>query len=144
MDMLKQVAVWSEFSDVAHRLARFWPGPLTLILPALPNVPRPVTAGTGSIGVRWPQASFATRLVHAFEMPITATSANKSGQPSNGDASEVQKQLGKELEVLIDAGNLPSPQGSTVLDLTQIRPTLVREGPISRNALGDALNGNIQ
>jgi L-threonylcarbamoyladenylate synthase len=149
MDMLKQIVDCSRVSGIASLLAsRFWPGPLTMILPVLGpesgNVSRLVTAGTDTIGVRWPLAPFATRLIHAFGRPITATSANKSGQPSTASAGEVRAQLGMDLEMLIDGGVLISPQGSTVLDLTQKRPALVREGPVSRKALEEALDGNIQ
>jgi len=149
MDMLQQTVASSKVSDIAIQLAlRFWPGPLTLIIPALGpvlgNVSRLVTAGTGTIGVRWPHAAFATRLVHAFGRPITATSANGSGLPSASSAAEVGEQLGRGLEMLIDGGTLPAPQGSTILDLTATPPTILREGPVSRGELSDALNGNIQ
>ena len=145
MDMLQQVVDSSNVSDIAGLLAsRFWPGPLTMILPALGTVPRLVTAGTATIGVRWPVAGFATQLVRALGRPITATSANKSGQPSTATADQVRAQLGMDLEMLIDGGVLTAPQGSTLIDLTQTRPTIVREGPVSRMALAEALNGNIQ
>jgi len=145
MDMLQQIVDCSKVSDNANLLAsRFWPGPLTMILPALGTVPRLVTAGTDTIGVRWPIDGFATRLVRAFGRPITATSANKSGQPSTATADDVRAQLELDLEMLIDGGVLTSPQGSTLIDLTQNRPTIVREGPVSRMALAEALNGNIQ
>jgi L-threonylcarbamoyladenylate synthase len=117
---------------------------LPVLKPELGNVSRLVTAGTGTIGVRWPRAPFATRLVHAFGRPLTATSANKSGEPSTASADEVRAQLGMDLEMLIDGGVLSNPQGSTMLDLTQTRPTIVREGPVSRKALEEALDGNIQ
>ena len=145
MDMLQQVVDSSNVSDIAGLLAsRFWPGPLTMILPALGTVPRLVTAGTATIGVRWPVAGFATQLVRALGRPITATSANKSGQPSTATADQARAQLGMDLEMLIDGGVLTAPQGSTLIDLTQTRPTIVREGPVSRMALAEALNGNIQ
>lgn len=149
MTMLKQIADCSTMFETTKLLAnRFWPGPLTLILPVRNsdsgNVSRLVTADTGTIGVRWPLAPFANRLVRAFGKPITATSANKSGQPSTASADEVRAQLGMDLEMLIDGGVLSSPLGSTIVDLTQQRPTLVREGPVSRKALEEALGGNIQ
>jgi len=147
--MLNQVVDCSRVAGVVNHLAsRFWPGPLTMILPALDtesgNVSRLVTAGTGSIGVRWPLAPFATRLVHAFGKPITATSANKSGLPSTASADEVREQLGMDLEMLVDGGVSANPIGSTMLDLTRERPTILREGQVSRVALAEALNGNIQ
>ena len=149
MTMLQQIADYSSVRDTTELLAsRFWPGPLTMILPlrnsVSGNVSRLVTAGTGTIGVRWTRAPFATRLVRAFGKPITATSANKSGQPSIALADEVRAQLGMDLEMLIDGGVLANPEGSTIVDLTQKRPAIVREGPVSRKALEEALDGNIQ
>ena len=149
MNMLNQIVDYSTVSETTELLAnRFWPGPLTMILPVRKsdseNVSRLVTAGTGTIGVRWPLAPFATRLVRAFGKPITATSANKSGQQSTASADEVRAQLGMDLEMLIDGGVLTSPLGSTIVDLTQRHPAIVREGPISRKALEEALSGNIQ
>ena len=148
MSMLKQIADCSRISDTTELLARrFWPGPLTMIVPVRnsnsENVSRLVTAGTGTIGVRWPLAPFATRLIQAYGRPITATSANKSGLPSTASADEVRAQLGMDLEVLIDGGLLASPAGSTIVDLTQKPPAIVREGPVSRKALAEALDGNI-
>ena len=155
--MLRQLVAWPDVSESAKTLAqRFWPGPLTMILPALATVPRLVTAGTGTIGVRWPKAPFATSLVRAFGKPLTATSANKSGQPSTASAAEVRRQLGMDLELLIeirnevpngeshDSGVLAAPAGSTLLDMSGRTPKILREGPVSRDALCEALNGNIQ
>src|SRR5436190_16657287 len=80
IEMARSVAT---VSDTALAVAaRFWPGPLTMILPARPNVPSLVTAGTGTIGVRWPVAPFATKLISAWDRPLTATSANRSGMAS--------------------------------------------------------------
>src|SRR5262249_20870286 len=65
-----------------HKVARaFWPGPLTLVLPANPVVTPVITAGTATVGIRWPIARFAMELVGRFGKPITATSANRSGRP---------------------------------------------------------------
>lgn len=142
IEMAQHIATMSEVAESLAR--RFWPGPLTMILPALGTVPRIVTADTGTIGVRWPRAAFATKLVGALGIPITATSANKSGQPATGLPREVLEQLGMDLEMLIDGGALLEPQGSTMLDLTQTCPTILREGPVSRDVLGEFLDGNIQ
>jgi L-threonylcarbamoyladenylate synthase len=128
-----------------HRVAdAFWPGPLTMILPAAAHVSAGVTAGTGTIGVRWPIAPFATELVHRFGKPVTATSANRSGRPSCVTAAEVQEQLGNVLTILIDGGNLPARGGSTLLDLTSNPPTVLREGPVRFEALREFFDGNLQ
>jgi len=126
----------TEPAGVFHNLAeRFWPGPLTMILPAAKSVPLKVTAGTQKIGVRWPAAAFATRLVERFGYPITATSANRSGLPAAITAEEVREQLDESVDALIDGGSLPSRGGSTVIDLTLDPPLLLREGPISFKTL---------
>ena len=141
----RMIETLAEFSGLAEELAeRVWPGPLTMVLPALPNVSRVLTAGTGGIGVRWPAAPFAIRLLEAFGRPITATSANISGMPSCATADAVRAQLEGRLEMLIDGGTLPAPGGSTVLDLTRQSPTLLREGPVSFERLAELLQGNVR
>jgi len=141
MEMVERIAV---VSREARLLAEhFWPGPLTMVLPALDNAPRTLTAGGRSIGVRMPDAPFARRLTSALAKPVTATSANRSSRPACVTAEEVQAQLGAELDVLIDGGALPARGGSTVLDLTTDPPLLVREGPTSLKSLNEILSGRI-
>jgi L-threonylcarbamoyladenylate synthase len=122
----------------------YWPGPLTMILPAVSTLPESVTAGTQTIGVRWPIAPFATALMQRFGRPLTATSANGSGQPTCVTAKEVEAQLGSSLELLVDGGELPARSGSTILNLTTDPPTLLREGPVSFASLQQFLKGNIR
>jgi L-threonylcarbamoyladenylate synthase len=122
----------------------FWPGPLTLILPARSNVPGALTAGTGTVGVRWPKASFAIALLTRLRTPITATSANRSGRQSSITASEVRMQFGGELPLIVDGGELPARSGSTLLDLTCEPPVLLREGPIHFDELNAFFEGNIR
>ena len=131
----------SVFTAVAQA---FWPGPLTMILPAVSTLPTSVTAGTETIGVRWPIAPFATALLQRFGGPLTATSANLSGQPTCVTAEEVEAQLGSCLEFLVDGGELPTRSGSSVLNLTTDPPQLVREGPVSFTSLQAFLKGNIR
>jgi L-threonylcarbamoyladenylate synthase len=137
MEMADRVARVS--NNVMTLAERFWPGPLTMILPARENVPSTVTAGTGTIGIRWGKASFAEKLIGAWDRPITATSANRSGMPSTVTAAEVQGQLEGRLDLLIDGGALPTRGGSTLLDLTVMPPKVLREGPISAAELNDVL-----
>jgi len=122
----------------------FWPGPLTLILPAREVLPQSVTAGTGTIGVRWPICPFATMLVNMFGNPITATSANRTGQQTCVTAAEVSEQIGEMLPVLIDGGELPARSGSTLLDLTGETPVLLREGPVKYETLEAFLQGRVR
>ena len=137
MAMARSVA---HVSDRALKLAeRFWPGPLTMILPAHPAVPASVTAGTGTIGIRWAKAPFAERLLGALSQPITATSANRTGMPAAVTADEVQDQLKESLGLLVDGGELPTRGGSTLLDLTETPARLLRSGPIDEADLSDVL-----
>jgi L-threonylcarbamoyladenylate synthase len=137
MEMANRVAT---LSDRATALAkRFWPGPLTMILPAHESVPSAVTAGTGTVGVRWADAPLAYRLIAGFQGPITATSANLAGMPSAVTVAEVREQLGESIDLIIDGGTLPERGGSTLLDLTTIPARLLREGPIAKAELSDVL-----
>lgn len=129
------------FYGVANR---FWPGPLTIILRAAVSLPENVTAGTKTIGIRWPIAAFATTIVTRLGKPITGTSANRSGAPSTVTADEVRGQIGESVDVLVDGGVLPSRGGSTLLDLTVDPPVVLREGPVTFDALSQFFSGRIR
>lgn len=115
--------------------AAFWPGPLTLALPVSLDWPMALRAGGASLAVRWPRSAIAQALVAACGGPLTATSANRSGEPACLAAAEVEAQLGTRLEVIVDGGPAASDRPSTLLDLTGATPRLVREGAIPRAAL---------
>ena len=123
---------------------KFWPGPLTLVVPAGPQLSVRVTAGTATIGLRWPSAPFANTLVRRFGRPVTATSANRSGEPATITAGEVRSQLGDTLDALIDGGALSVRGGSTLLDLTADPPVVLREGPVSFETLEEFFHGHIR
>ena len=123
---------------------KFWPGPLTIITHAKSSLPSKVTAGTNTIGVRWPIAPFATTLVSRFGKPLTATSANRTGMPSAVTADEVRHQLGESIDALVDGGMLPARGGSTLLDVSLDPPELLREGPLPFDALAEFFNGRIR
>jgi len=140
VNSIEMAASVCHLSETALALAkRFWPGPLTMILPAQERVPFIVTAGTGNVGIRWPASDFASGLVGAFGQPITATSANRSGVPSSVTAVEVCEQFGDSLKFVIDGGKLPARGGSTLMDLTTLPPRVLREGPIREYELSEAL-----
>ena len=141
-EMAESVA---EPPEVFYDLAKqFWPGPLTVILPAKKSLPINLTAGTAAIGVRWPIADFATRLVNDFGTPVTATSANRSGLPAAITADEVRNQLDESVDALVDGGELPSRGGSTVLGLTTDVPVVLREGPVRFDALERFFGGKVR
>ena len=141
LEMTERITLPNPWFHVAARA--FWPGPLTMILRTT-VFPSNVTAGAGTVGVRWPAAPFAVELVRRFGNPITATSANRSGSPSCITAEEVRAQLGGSIEMLIDGGELPSRGGSTLLDLTAGMPTLRREGPVTFETLRNVFGSNLR
>ena len=134
-----------EPSDIFYRVAgKFWPGPLTIVMPAASSLPARLTAGTGTAGLRWPIAPFATTLVRRFGNPVTATSANRSGLPSAVTAEEVRQQFGNSLDAVVDGGVLPSRTGSSILDLTVDPPIVLREGPVTFETLASFFGGRIE
>ncbi|HEY9073641.1 MAG TPA: L-threonylcarbamoyladenylate synthase, partial [Desulfobaccales bacterium] len=125
-----------EVPEAASRLiAAFWPGPLTLILPARPDLPRRLTGGTGTIGVRQPRQPLVCRLMATLGLPLTGTSANRSGQEPLTEASEVAREFGGEVDLILDAGPCPGGLPSTIVDVSAAPPFLVRAGAISTNLL---------
>lgn len=116
----------------ARRLAdRFWPGPLTLLIPALPRLAAEVTAGLPTVGVRVPAHAAACALAAACGFPLTATSANISGAPPTADPETIATELGDVLDGLLDAGLTPGGPPSTIVDTTTDVPALVRAGAVS-------------
>jgi L-threonylcarbamoyladenylate synthase len=123
-----------DISPLAERLmSKFWPGPLTLVFEASPQVSPLLTAGTGKIGIRLSPHPVTQALVQAVGRAITGTSANLSGQPVILAAREVFRSLGKSLDAVIDGGKTPGGPGSTILDVSEPSPQLIREGIISRD-----------
>ena len=116
-----------------------WPGPLTLIFYASPQVPPRLTAGTGKIGIRISSHTIAHALALALGRPVTATSANLSGQTECISAEEVLHQIGSHIDMIIDAGKTPGGQGSTIVDLTVIPPAILRKGAVSNKQVLQAL-----
>jgi L-threonylcarbamoyladenylate synthase len=121
-----------EWPERAERLARaFWPGPLTLVLPKQTDVPDSVTAGLDTVGVRVPRHPVAFALLAAAKIPVAAPSANRSTQVSPTTGEHVAKSLGAVVDLILDAGPTSVGIESTVLDLSQATPTLLRPGTIS-------------
>ena len=123
-------------SPAAQRLAaKFWPGPLTLLITAPVSLARDVTGDTGRVGVRVPANDIARAICRAVDHPITATSANRSGQPATADPEEVERALGEDVDLLIDAGPTRGGRPSTIVDMTSPVPRLVRAGAIPWNEI---------
>ena len=127
---VQQIAV--DWPDSAARLAeRFWPGPLTLVLPKRATVPDVVTAKGPTVAVRVPAHPVAQALLRAAALPIAAPSANRSTELSPTRAEHVLRGLDGRIEMLLDGGPTIGGIESTVLDLTATLPRLLRPGPIS-------------
>lgn len=124
--------------------ARFWPGPLTLVLPGgEKRVPPELRGPEGGIAVRWTPHPATTRLIRAYGDPITSTSANRPRTPPATSATEIVAQwreavAGGKLRVL-DGGQLTASAPSTVVDCTTIRPRVVRPGAVSASALREVV-----
>ena len=134
-------AVAGSSSIIARRLARrFWPGPLTLVVPRAARIPDEVTAGGPTVAVRVPDHELARALIRAAGAPLATTSANISGQPSPVVAPEVAAQLGARIAMILDGGPCPGGIPSTVVDVTGDVPIILRVGPISQRQI-DAVLG---
>ncbi|HEY6218624.1 MAG TPA: L-threonylcarbamoyladenylate synthase [Gemmatimonadaceae bacterium] len=131
------VGGWSNFAVLLS--TRFWPGPLTLVLPRGPTIPDAVTAGLPTVGVRVPAHPVARALLEAADRPIAAPSANRSMAISPTDGRHVAESLGDRADVILDAGPVDVGIESTVLDLSSAVPTILRPGMISRRQLADVI-----
>ena len=116
-------------------MAAFWPGPLTLILPARLDLPPLLTGGTGTIGLRQPRQDLVCRLMAALGLPLTGTSANRSGQEPLATAAAVARELGGMVDLILDAGPCPGGLPSTIVDVTVSPPRLVRAGALATSAI---------
>ena len=127
-------------SEILDRLAsEFWPGPLTLVMPAKRDFPRSVRCGLDTIGVRMPANPIALRLIEAFGAPIAATSANIPGFPDPVSASEVMEYLGHKISLILDGGATLGNIPSTVLDVSVNPPVALRQGRLSKDELDRVL-----
>jgi L-threonylcarbamoyladenylate synthase len=125
-------ALVREVPDVARALAaRFWPGPLTMVLQRAPVVPREVTSGLDTVAIRAPAHPVARSLLDAAQLPIAAPSANLFSRPSPTRATHVIEDLDGRIDMVLDAGPTRVGVESTVLDLTQNPPVVLRPGAVT-------------
>jgi L-threonylcarbamoyladenylate synthase len=111
-------------------MARFWPGPLTVVFPARDGIPRPLVNTGGGIGVRISSQPVAAELLQALGRPLTATSANPSGNPPARTVEAAKGYFAGRIDIFVDAGELTSQIGSTVVEIVGERLRLVRAGDI--------------
>ena len=120
-------------------MERFWPGPLTLILPARELVPRRTTAGLSTVGIRCPDCALTREIIRAAGVPIAAPSANTSGKPSPTTAQHVLHDMAGKIDAIVDGGPCAVGVESTIVDLTGERPRLLRPGGITPEQLREVL-----
>jgi L-threonylcarbamoyladenylate synthase len=125
-------ALVSQWPDTAQLLTeRFWPGPLTLILPASEQVPAIVRAGGPTVALRCPAHRVAQALIKAVGRPLAAPSANRSQHLSPTLAEHVASSLGEAVDLILDGGPTEAGLESTILDLSVARPRILRPGPVA-------------
>ena len=133
----RYAAVWP---DEATRLAReFWPGPLTLVVLRGQRIRPEVTAGLETVGLRAPDHPLALKLLRAFDGPLAAPSANRSGRVSPTTAEHVRHELGEAVDLVLDGGACKVGIESTVLDLTSGTPAILRPGAVTQQQIEEVI-----
>lgn len=117
----------------------FWPGKLTIVLPASAVIPLVLTGGSGRIGIRQTEHPVCRALLKELGRPITATSANISGRPGCRRIADLDAAVAAEVDLILDAGPLEPGIGSTVVDIRPEGVVMLREGAVSRDALNRVL-----
>jgi L-threonylcarbamoyladenylate synthase len=125
------------FLVLAHK---FWPGALTIVTEATHRLPLKVTGNTGRVALRWPNSRVVPSLIQELGGPITGTSANLSSYPSCSNASELVKQLGDRLPLILDSGDTGGSLASTIVSIRDDEWTIIREGAISEDEVRAILN----
>jgi L-threonylcarbamoyladenylate synthase len=138
-DILMAEDLTKELPAAFKLLARkFWPGPLTIIVPASAKVPLRVTGNTGRLAVRQSSSKTAAALLEKLQHPLIATSANISGEPTCRSGIEVFGMMDGRIDLVLDGG-LCSGQGSTTVDITDAMWRVIKEGAISKKQIAEAL-----
>ena len=138
-DMLMAEDLAKELSSRFLFLARrFWPGPLTIIVPAAAKVPLKVTGNTGRLALRQSRSKVVAELLERLQQPLVATSANISGQPTCRSGIEVFGKMDGRLDLVLDGG-LCAGEGSTTVDITEPAWKLIKKGAVSEKEITEAL-----
>jgi L-threonylcarbamoyladenylate synthase len=137
-EQLEQVAL--EIPEAAYPLVeKFWPGPLTLVLKRASMIPTNVSAGGDTVAVRMPNHPIALNLLKTADLPVAAPSANRFARPSATTAQHVLEDLEGRVDVILDSGPTSIGLESTVIDLTEDRPTILRPGGLLVETLREIL-----
>ena len=134
----------AEISPLAELLMeRFWPGPLTLVLPARNDIPRPLVNSTSGIGVRVSSQPIAMEIVKWLGRPLTATSANPTGQSGARTVAQARDYFSSKIDIYVDGGELTSPTASTVAAVAENKLKIIRAGEIGKSELENAIGKGI-
>ncbi len=134
------LALVSRHTAAAEKLISvYWPGPLTLVFQASNKVPAYLRSSGGKVGIRMPDHPLSVALTKQLGQPITSTSANRSGEPPATRAEEVARSLADDVDLIIAAGASPIQRPSTVVDVSEPRPRLLRAGAISFSSIEETL-----
>ncbi len=141
-DILMAEELAGEVTSRFFMLARhFWPGPLTIIVPAASKIPLKVTGNTGRLGLRQSRSPVVQKLLEVLGQPVIGTSANLSGQPTARTGIEVFAALDGSVDLVLDAG-LCAGEGSTTVDITEPYWRVIKEGAVSEKDLQACLKGS--
>ncbi|MGH9775489.1 MAG: L-threonylcarbamoyladenylate synthase [Candidatus Acidiferrales bacterium] len=136
------VALAREVPETFYLLARkLWPGALTIVVEATHRLPLKVTGNSGRVALRWPNSRVVADLIDAVGGPITGTSANLSGFPACTSATQLTKQLGDRLPLILDSGDTGATLASTIVQLQGDEWFVAREGALPEDEIRKALEG---
>ncbi len=141
VEMAKKLVKWNEKADKLAEI--FWPGALSLVLPARDIVPSKTRGGLATAAVRMPNNAIALALIKKSSLPIAAPSANISGRPSPTEASVVTAEIGDKIPLVIDGGQTIFGVESTVIDITTERVVLLRAGGVSKEEIEATLGEKV-
>jgi L-threonylcarbamoyladenylate synthase len=139
-DLIMAEDLAGELSNRFYLLARrFWPGPLTIIVPASAKVPLKVTGNTGRLAVRQPRSKIACQLLAMLNQPLIATSANLSGSPTCRSGIEVFGTMDGRVDLVLDSGTCSGP-GATTVDITEPYWRVIKPGAVEEKELAECLS----
>lgn len=132
----------SQLTTRFYMLARrFWPGPLTVIVPAAAKIPLKVTGNTGRLALRHSRSAVATRLIALLDQPLISTSANISGHPTCHSGIDVFGMMDGRVDLVLDGGNCTGP-GATTIDITEPYWRVIKSGAIAEKEIAECLESS--
>ncbi|HOW85174.1 MAG TPA: L-threonylcarbamoyladenylate synthase [Candidatus Aminicenantes bacterium] len=143
LDMVREVVAPDPPGAFKVLAGEFWPGPLTLVLPAAAGLPDRLLGPGRTIALRLPPLAWLRDLVREMSEPLTATSANLAGEPEIADPRRIADLFGGRVDLVIDGGPAPGGRPSTIVDLAGEAPRLLREGPISAARIEAVLGARV-